>query len=661
MASITLAGTLLDPNSDLSVGDEIRFTHTSTTGQTVKGAVSIITIGPSGSYSVNLQYGLVLVEYKDIRNTQFKNLGVATVNSSNPATTIPALLNALVPVSSAELIEFQAILADCVTAKDAAVVAAAGVTYGDLAQTYEFDTVALMTASLIIFPVGKVLETKGYYAKGDAGAARYLVVAAQAADEKGDHTLANATVALLQSAGTTNGRQFGATGDGVAVDTSPLLATYNSGNILTPDATAKYKTGQLSIGSDKVMFGTSLVGEAGSAQTLYTGGVSENVKLIGVTIDAVDGSGFQNNTANCKDIIITSSKITAGGYGILGNSSSGGTDGVIVANSVIESAVTDAIEWNHPLGTTKNFTAIGNLLTAGPTGVGTFGGFGVGVAGTDGHITALNHVRYSRLEAFHFEDEQHRGILALNTVEATDGEGVRVLYRAEAEPLVIVGNTIKHSGTKTNIAGLRFVNNVEGYLYENVIDNNIVDGFGIGYKFEGTGNQLLGVNLAVNCDTAVIMQGGGYISGTVVAKNCTNLISAKGTVERVISDTNNLTPLVKNGTAFPGPVLKSLNMPFTMAHTGSGAEQFIIMNTPDRLSGIITIRGGAGSTGVFYSTHATWDGATLTLTNTISRLSGVISSPSIIQNAGNIVFSVSKSASSTYEMSYDFEGVHYIH
>ena len=74
MASITLAGTLLDPNSDLSVGDEIRFTHTSTTGQTVKGAVSIITIGPSGSYSVNLQYGLVLVEYKDIRNTQFKKL-----------------------------------------------------------------------------------------------------------------------------------------------------------------------------------------------------------------------------------------------------------------------------------------------------------------------------------------------------------------------------------------------------------------------------------------------------------------------------------------------------------------------------------------------------------------------------------------------------------
>ena len=134
MASITLAGTLLDPNSDLSVGDEIRFTHNSTTGQTVKGAVSLVSIPPNGTYSVPLQYGLVLVEYKDIRSTHFKNLGVATVNSNNPATTIPELLNALVPVSSAELIQFQAILADAVTAKNAAEAALAAIpTYGTAA------------------------------------------------------------------------------------------------------------------------------------------------------------------------------------------------------------------------------------------------------------------------------------------------------------------------------------------------------------------------------------------------------------------------------------------------------------------------------------------------------------------------------------------------
>jgi hypothetical protein len=154
MASITLAGTLLDPNSDLSVGDEIRFTHASTTGQTIKGAVSLVSIGPNGTYSVPLQYGLVLVEYKDISSSQFKNLGMATVNGDNPATTIPELLNALVPVSSAELIEFQAILADAVTAKNSAEAALAAIpTYGT-AATADVTTNVLDTTAGRITKVG---------------------------------------------------------------------------------------------------------------------------------------------------------------------------------------------------------------------------------------------------------------------------------------------------------------------------------------------------------------------------------------------------------------------------------------------------------------------------------------------------------------------------
>ena len=93
MAFITLSGTLLDPNGDLAVGDQIRFTHKSTTGETVQSAVSIITVNPAGTYSLPLQYGLVLVEYKDVRTQQFKNLGVATVNGTNPATSIPGRIS----------------------------------------------------------------------------------------------------------------------------------------------------------------------------------------------------------------------------------------------------------------------------------------------------------------------------------------------------------------------------------------------------------------------------------------------------------------------------------------------------------------------------------------------------------------------------------------
>jgi hypothetical protein len=166
MAHITLAGVLLDPTGEFSVGDKVKFTHQSTTGSTIKSAVSVITVPPNGAYSINLEYGLVLVEYNDYRLGQYRNLGIATVNATNTATSIPELLNALVPVSSAELIQFQAILADAVAAQDAALVsqnaaAASAATLdliNDLSQAYIFDTVAAYQASTIVFPVGKTIH-----------------------------------------------------------------------------------------------------------------------------------------------------------------------------------------------------------------------------------------------------------------------------------------------------------------------------------------------------------------------------------------------------------------------------------------------------------------------------------------------------------------------
>lgn len=169
MAHITLAGTLLDPTSELAVGDQVRFTHKSTTGETIKSAVSLLTIPPTGDYSIDLQYGLVLVEYKDVRKSQFKNLGVATVNQDNPATSIPELLNALVPVSSAELIEFQAILADCVAAQAAAEAAAS------LSEAFAGQLTTLeIIASSQIYAADVKLNASGFDASGDGGGGSWV-------------------------------------------------------------------------------------------------------------------------------------------------------------------------------------------------------------------------------------------------------------------------------------------------------------------------------------------------------------------------------------------------------------------------------------------------------------------------------------------------------
>lgn len=98
----------------------------------------------------------------------------------------------------------------------------------DFRPIYSLNVTAMKSLSPA---AGRVIETYGYYTKGDAGAAKYLVkTAAQAAldgdviDGYGNHTLANGNVSILQVS--TNAKvfpeQYGAVGDGVADDYSAL-------------------------------------------------------------------------------------------------------------------------------------------------------------------------------------------------------------------------------------------------------------------------------------------------------------------------------------------------------------------------------------------------------------------------------------------------------
>ena len=83
----------------------------------------------------------------------------------------------------------------------------------------------LVAASLT---AGQLTSTKGYTTAGDGGGATYLIKTAVdyagTPDEYGDHSLANGNVAVLQTEGSVNARQFGAVGDGVADDTAAIEA-----------------------------------------------------------------------------------------------------------------------------------------------------------------------------------------------------------------------------------------------------------------------------------------------------------------------------------------------------------------------------------------------------------------------------------------------------
>lgn len=91
-----------------------------------------------------------------------------------------------------------------------------------------FSSVAQM--KLAVLTAGQQVETTGYYAPGDGGQAKYLIKAAQAVDNFGDHDLAGTTVAILQYIGPALVRQFGAKGDGVTDDVAVFVAALSRSN-----------------------------------------------------------------------------------------------------------------------------------------------------------------------------------------------------------------------------------------------------------------------------------------------------------------------------------------------------------------------------------------------------------------------------------------------
>jgi hypothetical protein len=161
MASITLTGTLLDPTGEVAVGDQIRFTHQTTTGETIQFARSVLIIPPNGLYNITLEFGLILVEYLDIKDVNYKSLGVVTVNQDSTATDLPGLLNAIVPPTDAQLLLFQGILADTEAARDIALLAAAQ------------QTTLELIASTTTHPNSTVLTLSGHTLPGDGGGGKW--------------------------------------------------------------------------------------------------------------------------------------------------------------------------------------------------------------------------------------------------------------------------------------------------------------------------------------------------------------------------------------------------------------------------------------------------------------------------------------------------------
>jgi len=112
MASKNFSGVLREPLGALADNDKLRFTHATTTGETLKGSRSYTVIASNGAYDFNLEYGQILIESWNENNKKWVIQGTVTVNADTTATTLPALLNATIPATPELILELEALLSD---------------------------------------------------------------------------------------------------------------------------------------------------------------------------------------------------------------------------------------------------------------------------------------------------------------------------------------------------------------------------------------------------------------------------------------------------------------------------------------------------------------------------------------------------------------------
>ena len=124
MASIHLQGILVDSVGEIDVGGVITFTHLTTTGETIASTKTELTIPPDGTYSIDVEYGQIRIDYTT-RNTE-RFVANVIVNSASTATSLPELLSATTPVAKPIIIQMQGLVADATAAEAGAVAAEAG-------------------------------------------------------------------------------------------------------------------------------------------------------------------------------------------------------------------------------------------------------------------------------------------------------------------------------------------------------------------------------------------------------------------------------------------------------------------------------------------------------------------------------------------------------
>ena len=177
MAFVNLSGILTNSIGGIDVGATLKMTHLSTTGDTLSSTITELIIPPNGAYDIDLNFGIVRFDY----TTEFTQvfLATTTINGDTTATTITELLNSVVPPTNAQLLLFQDILADAVTAETnaAASAASAAANADDTVINFPVLNDAIISTDTTIMISGRALDITDRTSGGGGGAMWDVVLA----------------------------------------------------------------------------------------------------------------------------------------------------------------------------------------------------------------------------------------------------------------------------------------------------------------------------------------------------------------------------------------------------------------------------------------------------------------------------------------------------
>lgn len=206
MAFKNFSGILLDPDGEVCAGDRLRFTQQTITGQVLAGAVSYLDIAPDGSYSIDLQYGIILIDHYDSDSKKWRLQGAVTVNENTKAENLPDLLGESTPPTNEQIKRFEDLLAQAKEAAAAADIAAIAARAAALAAEDSEKAAAVSAAEAkeaaakVAADLAQSIELALQVAKDALAAAESAKQAAVSASDAQDAAIATAKDATAAAA-----------------------------------------------------------------------------------------------------------------------------------------------------------------------------------------------------------------------------------------------------------------------------------------------------------------------------------------------------------------------------------------------------------------------------------------------------------------------------